>query len=414
MYRPADKERLKERDALLWSMDDEGTYGPLIHQLGFGEAVEKGLLSDYKVLTLTVSEDDVPESTREIYRRYRDSHENKDKMDDDWDTKVIGCVNALSKQLCGDGAQLVQQQDSGPMRRAVAFSCRIWESEAYCDLFEELTEDYMAHLPADRRGPLVGVEIEHIDGGMGAGTRQRMVQDLRLGPSDPKNCQILSNVRCLSEGVDVPTLDAVLYLAPKKSIVDVVQSVGRVMRHAPGKKYGYIIIPIFVSKDVAPEDDLDDSEKYRVLWQVLQALRSHDDRFADAIDKIDLNVIRPGGIVVGCPPRLGGLGQGRRRHSEALGLPDSQSRRWSKPPHLRCIRPDRQHSQGRRSDAPHRRRHTHGLWRTQRRRREKQAGHVRHQHGGFHIEGNKDSQQPEERAGGEVHQVRAQRRGAAR
>jgi len=298
MYRQTDKDRLKEKDALLWSMDDDAVYGPLMHKLDFGEAVEKGLLSDYKVLTLTVSEDDVPEGTRETFKRYRAAHRGGAKIEDDWDAKIIGCVNALSKQLMGEGSETVLQQDPGPMKRAVAFSGRIFDSVAYCELFNELTQDYMTRLPEDRRSALVGVEIQHIDGGMGASTRQSIVQDLRNGPKDPKNCKILSNVRCLSEGVDVPALDAVLYLAPKKSIVDVVQSVGRVMRRAPDKKFGYIIIPIFVSKDADPEDALDDNEKYQVLWQVLQALRSHDDRFGDKINKIELNVIRPANIVV--------------------------------------------------------------------------------------------------------------------
>jgi len=308
MYRPVDKERLKEKDALLWSMDDEEMYGPMIHELKFGEAVENGLLSDYKVLTLTVSEDDVPESTRQKFRRYRDDYKGKAKIGDDWDAKIIGCVNALSKQLFGEGSETVLEQDPGPMKRAVAFAGRIADSEVYCKLFQELTENYISELPDDQRDAMVGIEVTHIDGGMGASTRQQMVQDLRNGPNDPKNCRILSNVRCLSEGVDVPALDAVLYLAPKKSIVDVVQSVGRVMRHASGKKYGYIIIPIFVSKDTDPKIVLDKSDDYKALWQVLQALRSHDDRFSDTINKIELNIIRPNNIVVAKP-----CGPGKRK-----------------------------------------------------------------------------------------------------
>src|SRR5690606_13341201 len=101
-------------------------------------------------------------------------------------------------------------------------------------------------------------------------------------------CRILSNVRCLSEGVDVPALDAVLFLTPRNSQVDVVQSVGRVMRNAPGKKLGYVVLPVVIPYGVSPDEALNDNETYRVVWEVLQALRSHDDRFDAMINKLDL------------------------------------------------------------------------------------------------------------------------------
>ena len=106
----------------------------------------------------------------------------------------------------------------------------------------------------------------------------------------PENtCRILSNVRCLSEGVDVPSLDAVLFLTPRSSQVDVVQSVGRVMRLSPGKKQGYVILPVVIPAGVEPEKALDDNQTYRVVWQVLNALRSHDDRFDAMINKLEFN-----------------------------------------------------------------------------------------------------------------------------
>lgn len=105
----------------------------------------------------------------------------------------------------------------------------------------------------------------------------------------------------LSEGVDVPSLDAVLFLSARNSPVDVVQSVGRVMRKSPGKKYGYIVIPVVVSSDVEADKALDDNERYKVVWTVLNALRAHDDRFNATINKIELNKNRPEQILVGRP-----------------------------------------------------------------------------------------------------------------
>ncbi len=98
----------------------------------------------------------------------------------------------------------------------------------------------------------------------------------------------MSNVRCLSEGVDVPALDAVLFLTPRNSQVDVVQSVGRVMRIAPGKTRGYVVLPVVIPAGMEPHEALGNNQVYRVVWQVLQALRSHDDRFDAMINKLDL------------------------------------------------------------------------------------------------------------------------------
>jgi len=106
-------------------------------------------------------------------------------------------------------------------------------------------------------------------------------------------CRILSNVRCLSEGVDVPALDAVLFLSPRKSQVEVVQSVGRVMRNAPGKKRGYVVLPVVIPAGVEAHEALNDNMTYRVVWQVLQALRSHDDRFDAMINRLDLSGSEP-------------------------------------------------------------------------------------------------------------------------
>src|SRR5690606_12479944 len=130
-------------------------------------------------------------------------------------------------------------------------------------------------------------EAEHVDGSMNASQKEEKLNWLKA--EAPENtCRILSNVRCLSEGVDVPALDAVLFLTPRNSQVDVVQSVGRVMRNAPGKKRGYVILPVVIPAGVEPHEALNDNQTYKVVWQVLQALRSHDDRFDAMVNKLDL------------------------------------------------------------------------------------------------------------------------------
>jgi predicted helicase len=146
---------------------------------------------------------------------------------------------------------------------------------------------------------MIAVSSKHIDGTMSAPQRDELLGWLKAEHDD--ECRILTNVRCLSEGVDVPSLDAVLFLSARNSQVDVVQSVGRVMRKSPGKNYGYIIIPVLVPASVEADKALDDNERYKVVWTVLNALRAHDDRFNATVNKIELNKKRPEQILVGRP-----------------------------------------------------------------------------------------------------------------
>ena len=140
-------------------------------------------------------------------------------------------------------------------------------------------------------------ETAHVDGKNNALERKQRIEWLK-GDSDSEDvCRILSNARCLSEGIDVPALDAVLFMAPRNSHVDIVQAVGRVMRKAPGKQYGYIVLPVAIPPDVDPVAALNDNERFATVWSVLRALRSHDDRLNAEINKIDLNN-DPGDIII--------------------------------------------------------------------------------------------------------------------
>ncbi|MEO7841613.1 MAG: type ISP restriction/modification enzyme [Anaerolineales bacterium] len=289
LYSDDAKSKAAQADAVLASMDDEALYGSEIYRIGFGEAVEKGLLTDYKVLILTLSDLDVPAAVQNII--------SKDSEIDTNDAyKLIGCVNALSKQFIGDDGK-TREIDPEPMRRAVAFCPTIAASKKITSTFNELSNVYLNSLPPVKREQMVVVESQHMDGTMSALARDEGLSWVKA-PTDGNECRILTNVRVLSEGVDVPSLDAVMFLSAKNSQVDVVQSVGRVMRRSQGKKYGYIIIPVVVPADVEPDKALDDNERYKVVWTVLNALRAHDDRFNATVNKIDLNKNRPAQINV--------------------------------------------------------------------------------------------------------------------
>lgn len=304
LYKESDQKKAKDQEAYLCSMDNPELYGEEFYRLGFGEAVDKNLLSDYKVLILNVEPGDVNTEVQ-VALSGLDAATQKEVNTDDM-AKLIGCINALSKRSRYDN-KLLREIDPQPMHRAVAFCQNIKVSKAIKEAFNACRDSYYASLSNEDRKGLVRVEADHVDGSMGAAKREAKLSWLKNTRTDGYDCHLLSNVRCLSEGVDVPSLDAVIFLAAKNSQVDVVQSVGRVMRRAEGKKYGYIIIPIVVPSDVDPEVALNDNKTYAVVWDILNALRAHDDRFNAMVNKIELNkkrpdavqLIRPGSSLIG-------------------------------------------------------------------------------------------------------------------
>lgn len=293
LYNDETKSKAAQAEAILCSMDDVSLYGEEMYRIGFGEAVEKNLLTDYKVLILTLNENDVPPAVQKMIM------DKESEINTDDASKLIGCINALSKQILGD-LGIIKETDPEPMRRAVAFCQSIAASKKITNTFNLASETYISELPAEKQEQTQLVASKHIDGTMNATDRNELLSWLKDEPAD-KECRVLTNVRCLSEGVDVPSLDAVLFLSARNSQVDVVQSVGRVMRRSEGKKYGYIIIPIVVPADVEADKALDDNERYKVVWTVLNALRAHDDRFNATVNKIELNKHRPEQILVGRP-----------------------------------------------------------------------------------------------------------------
>jgi predicted helicase len=293
LYNEDTKSKAAQLEAVLCSMDDPDFFGEEIYRIGFGEAVERDLLTDYKVLILTLNQNDIPPSVQSIIK----NKENEINTDDV--SKLIGCINALSKQILGDEG-IVKDTDPSPMKRAVAFCQNIKTSEKITETFNTATDAYLSALPGEKKGQMVTIASKHIDGTFSAPERDELLAWLKADAGS-NECRVLTNVRCLSEGVDVPSLDAVMFLSARNSQVDVVQSVGRVMRKSPGKKYGYIIIPVVVPTDVEADKALDDNERYKVVWTVLNALRAHDDRFNATVNKIELNKKRPEQILVARP-----------------------------------------------------------------------------------------------------------------
>ncbi|WP_426166325.1 DEAD/DEAH box helicase [Polaromonas sp. DSP2-3-2b2] len=289
------KAKAETDSIILYSMDNAEFFGETLHTLSFSEAVHGlGILCDYKVIVLTISEDHINAKLQVLLK----DGDNNLRVDDA--AKIIGCWRALSKQDTQDDLS----NDPDPMRRAVAF-CQVIEvnkgakshkvsSKNIAQMFQAVVDEYRTELlnenpeQQDAISQLV-CEAQHVDGGMNAAQKGAKLNWLKAELPD-NTCRILSNVRCLSEGVDVPALDAVLFLTPRNSQVDVVQSVGRVMRKSKdsNKKLGYVILPVVIPAGMQPEEALNDNKTYKVVWEVLQALRSHDDRFDAMINKLEL------------------------------------------------------------------------------------------------------------------------------
>ncbi|WP_237683325.1 DEAD/DEAH box helicase [Nocardiopsis sinuspersici] len=281
VYSDDTRQEAEHASATVASMDDETKYGPEFHRLGFGKAVELGRLTDYKVLILTIDEGVVAKTLQAGLA----GGDSELRIDDA--AKIIGCWNALAKRTgtFADGSGF--GADEAPMKRAVAFSRSIADSKAIVERFNQVIDAY-----DDADDDVLHCEVDHVDGTFNALQRNQLLDWLKQDPGQ-NNARILSNARCLSEGVDVPSLDAVLFLNPRNSVVDVVQSVGRVMRVAPNKNYGYIILPVAVPAGVTPEKALADNQRFKTVWQVLQALRAHDDRFDATVNQIKLNKNKP-------------------------------------------------------------------------------------------------------------------------
>ena len=293
LYNPAARRKAEAADAYVASMDDEETYGPELHRLNFAESVEGDLLSDYKVAILVMDEEQI---AREYQRELADDEAGLNVGDVG---RVIGCLNGLAK-LDPEHDQF--QNDPKPMQRAVAFSNTIKASERFVELVGMLQDD------AGREQRGIQVEAAHVDGKSGVLVRADRLAWLGGETMVMEGqCHILSNARCLTEGIDVPSLDAVLFLQPRKSQIDVVQAVGRVMRRAPGKNHGYIILPVVVPAGDDPASALDRNNAYAHVWEVLQALRSHDERFDAWVNKLDLNRDHTNApvAVIGVGPRGG-------------------------------------------------------------------------------------------------------------
>ncbi|HPI99746.1 MAG TPA: DEAD/DEAH box helicase family protein [Enterococcus sp.] len=282
IYGESAKKSAKDKSILLSSMDDAGKFGEVFYRIGFGQAVSHGILTDYKVMVLAVDESAIQ---KDMQKSLSDP-ENGLNIDDVG--RIVGIWNGMMRRNGYKNPIKNSPYDGAPLERAIAFTRTIADSKKVTQQFEEVVNEYLG---SELEEESIQLSMRHADGTMNALQKGEVLDWLADSNKPEDEARIVSNVRFLTEGIDVPTLDAVIFLAAKKSQVDIVQAVGRIMRKSEGKDYGYIILPIVIPSGETPESILDNNKNYEVVWQVINALRSVDERFEAMVDKI--NIAKP-------------------------------------------------------------------------------------------------------------------------
>ncbi len=291
VYSESSKARAKESDNAIYSMDDEGIFGEEIYTLNFTRAIALDLLTDYKVIILAVRKENLSGVTNSVNKKISRLEAEGTKLDkklinNEFVCKIIGTHKGLAKQDLivldeenKEDHNLQNQYDTAPSQRAINFCKSINTSKNIKESFETIMECYDEELKKKSFKNLK-ISIDHIDGTMNCKDRLEKLEE--LNQFEPNTCKVLSNARCLSEGVDVPALDSIVFFDGKSAMVDIIQAVGRVMRKAKHKKRGYIILPIALEEsEIQNLDEAVNNTNFKNIWKVIKALRSHDPSLVD-------------------------------------------------------------------------------------------------------------------------------------
>ncbi len=291
VYSESSKAKAKESDNVIYSMDDEEIFGEEIYTLHFSKAIALDLLTDYKVIILAVRKENLSGVTNSVNKKISQLKAEGTKLDkklinNEFVCKIVGTHKGLAKQdlivLDDENKEdhnLQNKYDTAPSQRAINFCKSINTSKNIKDSFETIMECYDEELKKKSFKNLK-ISIDHIDGTMNCKDRLEKLE--KLTQFQPNTCKVLSNARCLSEGVDVPALDSIVFFDGKSAMVDIIQAVGRVMRKAKRKKRGYIILPIALEEsEIKNLDEAVNNTNFKNIWKVIKALRSHDPSLVD-------------------------------------------------------------------------------------------------------------------------------------
>ncbi len=262
IYAPHITQKAKEEDVLICSMDDADMYGHPFYELGFSEAVKRGHITDYKVIVICVTDAEVKKVIEKGGRVLTD-------QDHEWDAKALAKGIALVKGIQAYG-----------LRKAFTFHGRVDAAKSFTDTSKPYGIDKIFNLIEPEKEAQKSVGFFHVNGTMPSGTRSSIMKEFTS-----VDIGIMSNARCLVEGVNIPAVDTVAFIDPKRSLIDIVQATGRAMRKADWKENGYIFIPVFLEEDSDPDQMIKNSD-FDTVWEVLQAMLDQDQRMQDIVTNL--------------------------------------------------------------------------------------------------------------------------------
>ena len=258
MYGNSVKAAAQERGTEVYGMDDVAAFGPELHRLSFGQAIEQDLLTDYQVVVIGVTEPMVKVWIEEQILLQTSS-------DLVMDARSLAAKVGVLKAI----------KDYG-LERIISFHSKVASAKQFAKEINELLE----FIPGSQK-PNGTIWSDYVSGTMSAADRKLRID--RLKALSDHDIGVLTNARCLSEGVDVPSLDGVAFVDPRGSQVDIIQAVGRAIRRSDNKEKGTIVIPVFIDESDMVEDVME-SSVYEPIWNVIKALRSHDESLGETID----------------------------------------------------------------------------------------------------------------------------------
>jgi superfamily II DNA or RNA helicase len=259
IFMTATERRYAGSSDLVLSMDDVNVYGDTFTQMSFKEAIEIGILSDYRIITLFISNDEV----KSLIEKNAFVKPTGKEWDQETEARTLASLIALRKAMT-----------EYPIHHAVTFHSSIKKAEA----FEQSQSVFSKAYPKFAK-----VESFHVSGAMPTSRRGKIVDEFAQ-----TNKGIITNAKCLTEGVDVPNIDCVLFADPRKSTVDIVQAVGRALRKKDGKDFGYVILPVFTESNNT--DEIINSDEFKEILSTIRALASNDERIIEYFKDVSKGV----------------------------------------------------------------------------------------------------------------------------
>jgi predicted helicase len=252
MFMTATERVLKGTNDDVLSMDDETVYGKRFYQLTFKDAIHSSpqIISDYKILTIAVTNTQI----QEIIQKNKLLSDKKNKVEEQ-DAQSLAAAIALRQATKKYG-----------IKHAISFHRSIKAAESFTNLNLRLNSSKV-----DK----IDLSSYHISSKKSAGQRSQLLDDFKA-----EKLALMTNARCLTEGVNVPTIDCVLFADPKQSTVDIVQAAGRALRVSPGKKYGYIMMPLIVPDNMELEE-FTETTPFKQVSRIVAALSTQDERIVE-------------------------------------------------------------------------------------------------------------------------------------